>query len=91
MRLPNNIVLYQEGAALSSKDLKKFVIENNPRLGIVNTKVDKGNFILEYEPSNNDLGDSFKTRQSKIASVLYMIQAEVAFNEFIKRFRNGDW
>jgi len=91
MRLPNNIILYQEGAALSSKDLKAFVNENNPRLGIVKTKVDKGNFVLEYDASDNNLGDSFKIRQSKIASVLYMIQAEMQFNDYFKKHKNGDW
>jgi hypothetical protein len=91
MRLPNNIVLHQEGAALTSKDLKKFVDENNPRLDIEKAKVKDGNFVLEYRSSDRlDLGDGFKIRQSKIASVLYMIQAELQFKKHLKKYKN-DW
>jgi hypothetical protein len=91
MRLPNNIVLHQEGAALTSKDLKKFVDENNPRLDIEKAKVKDGNFILEYRSSESEdrLG-TFKIRQSKIASVLYMLHAELQFKNHLKKYKN-DW
>lgn len=86
MRLPNNIVLHQEGAVLLSKDLKKFIDENNPRLGVEKTKVQNGNFVLVY---NEEPSDGFKVRQSKIASVLYMIQAELQFKHQTKS--NDSW
>lgn len=87
MRLPNNIVLHQEGAALTSKDLKKFIDENNPRLDIEKAKVKDGNFVLEYR--SDDKNSSLKIRQSKIASVLYMIQAELQFKHQTKS--NDSW
>lgn len=89
MRLPNNIVLHQEGAVLLSKELKKFIDNNNPKLGIERTKVQNGNFVLVYG-GDEQPEDNIKIRQSKITSVLYMIQAEIEFSRYVKS-KNDEW